>query len=120
MPQGHLVLSFFVQFWPPGQVGAVCNRTGPKKRRFKNLENPIIHLKLNRPVSQNRRSIFKWSESRILSGFLLVRGVTCLNQDLLDWRIFRIINLVGLPAVVVQRLRLDTYIIAGVRFTIVR
>ena len=26
-------------------------------------------------------------------------GVPCLNQDLLDWRIFRIIDLVGLPAV---------------------
>ena len=37
--------------------------------------------------------------TRILRGFLLVRGVPCLNQDLLDWRIFRIIDLVGLPAV---------------------
>ena len=45
--------------------------------------------------------IYFFSESRItritriLRGFLLVRGVTCLNQDLLDWRIFRIIDLDG-------------------------
>ena len=46
--------------------------------------------------------IYFFSESlitRILRGCLLVRGVTCLNQDLLDWRIFRIVDLVGLPAV---------------------
>lgn len=46
---------------------------------------------LNRGFSQITRI------ARILRGFLLVRGVTCQNQDLLDWRIFRIINLVELP-----------------------
>ena len=37
--------------------------------------------------------------ARILRGCLLVGGVPCLNPDLLDWRIFRIIDLVGLPIV---------------------
>ena len=37
--------------------------------------------------------------ARILRSCLLVGGVPCLNPDLLDWRIFRIIDLVGLPIV---------------------
>ena len=37
--------------------------------------------------------------ARILRGCLLVGGVPGLNPDLLDWRIFRIIYLVGLPTV---------------------
>lgn len=35
--------------------------------------------------------------ARILRGCLLVGGVPCLNPDLLDWGIFRIMDLVGLP-----------------------
>ena len=37
--------------------------------------------------------------ARILRGCLLVGGVPCLNPDLLDWGIFRIMDLVGLPTV---------------------
>ena len=45
-------------------------------------------------------SINRWQLALIIGftirGFLLVRGITCQNQDLLDWRIFRSVDFVEL------------------------
>lgn len=62
-----------------------------------------------------KTQIYSLSESRIFADdaddadfkrVLLVRSVTCQNQDLLDWRIFRIVDFAG--TVAFAKLKIET------------